>query len=113
MLWSLIKIVLFIAIIAALTLAASYLTETTGGVRVAIANTEFNLGPLQAVIAVLALIVAIWLFLKLLSLGIAVLRFLNGDETAISRYFDRNRERRGFEALSDGMMALAFFSDSL
>ncbi|MGB5559578.1 MAG: heme biosynthesis HemY N-terminal domain-containing protein [Paracoccaceae bacterium] len=107
MLWSLIKIVLFIVVIAGLTLGAGYLAETTGGVRIVIANTEFNLGPLQAVIAAIALVVAIWVLLKLLSLGVAILKFLNGDETAISRYFDRNRERRGFEALSDGMMALA------
>jgi HemY protein len=38
---------------------------------------------------------------------VAVLRFLNGDETAISRWFDRNRERKGYEALADGLMALA------
>lgn len=107
MLWSLIKIVLFITVIAALTLGAAYLTESSGGIRIAIANMEFNLGPLQAVIAAVALVVAIWLLLKLLSLCLAVLRFLNGDETAISRYFDRNRERKGFEALSDGLMALA------
>ena len=30
-----------------------------------------------------------------------------GDETAISRYFARNRERRGIDALSDGLVALA------
>jgi HemY protein len=35
------------------------------------------------------------------------LRFLNGDETAISRYFNRRAERKGFEALAEGMMALA------
>ena len=35
------------------------------------------------------------------------MRFLLGDETAISRYFARGRERRGFDALSDGMVALA------
>jgi len=34
-------------------------------------------------------------------------RFLNGDETAIGRYFDRNRERKGYAALAEGMMALA------
>ncbi len=107
MLWSLIKIVLFLGSVAALTLGAVYLTESTGGVRISIANTEFNLGPLQAVIAAMALVVAIWLLLKVFSLVVAILKFLNGDETAISRYFDRNRERRGFEALSDGMMALA------
>ena len=35
------------------------------------------------------------------------LKFINGDETAISRYFDRNRERKGYQALSEGLMALA------
>ena len=107
MLWSLIKIVLFILIVAALTLGVVQLTEVSGGIRISIANTEFNLDPLQAVIAAIALVVAIWVLLKALSLLVAVLKFINGDETAISRYFDRNRERRGFEALSDGMMALA------
>lgn len=107
MLWSLIKIVLFILIVAALTLGVVQLTEVSGGIRISIANTEFNLDPLQAVIAAIALVVAIWMLLKVLSLLVAVLKFINGDETAISRYFDRNRERRGFEALSDGMMALA------
>ena len=36
-----------------------------------------------------------------------MIRFLLGDETAISRYFARSRERKGFDALSDGMVALA------
>ncbi len=107
MLWSLIKIVLFVVIIAALTLGAGYLLETDGGLRVSVANTEFNLGPLQAVIAMIALVVLVWLFLKLLSLLVAIIHFLNGDETAISRYFDRNRERKGFQALSDAVLALA------
>jgi HemY protein len=107
MLWSLIKIVLFVAIVAALTLGAGYLLETEGGVQITVAGVEYTLGPLQSVIACIVLVVAVWIFLKLLSLLVAVLRFLNGDETAISRYFDRNRERKGFQALSEGMMALA------
>ena len=32
---------------------------------------------------------------------------LHGDETALSRYFDRNRERKGFQALTEGLLALA------
>lgn len=107
MLWSLIKFVLFIGIIVALTMGAGYLMDTGGGVRVAIGTIEFNLGPLQAAIAALVLIATIWIALKLASLGVAILRFLNGDETAISRWFNRNRERKGFEALADGLMALA------
>ncbi len=107
MFWSLVKIVLFIAAIAALALGAGYLAETGGGVRIAFGGVEFNLGPLQAVIVALVLIFAIWLMFKLLGLVGAVVRFLSGDETALSRYFDRSRERRGFEALAEGLTALA------
>ena len=107
MFWSLVKIVLFIAAIAALALGAGYLSETGGGVRIAFGGMEFNLGPLQAVIVALVLIFAIWLMFKLLGLVGAVVRFLSGDETALSRYFDRSRERRGFEALAEGLTALA------
>ena len=107
MLWSLFKIVLFVTAIALLTIGAGMLMETEGGVQIAFGNTELNLGPLQTILALLALVFAVWLGIKLIGLLMAVYRFLNGDETAISRYFDRKRERKGFEALAEGMMALA------
>ena len=107
MLWSLIKILLFVVLVGALTLGAEYLLEYEGGVQITVAGTEYTLSPIQSVIAGLVLIVAVWVLLTLLSFLQAVWRFLNGDETAISRYFDRNRERKGFQALSEGMMALA------
>jgi HemY protein len=107
MLWSLIKILIFVAIIALLTVGAGMLLETKGGIQITAAGTEYTLGPFQSVIAGLILTVCVWVFLKLMSLLVATLKFLNGDETAISRYFDRNRERKGFQALSNGLMALA------
>ena len=107
MLWSLFKIVLFVVIVAALTLGAGFLMESSGGIQITAGGTEFTLGPLQSVLAALVAIFLVWIFLKLFSLLIATLKFINGDETAISRYFDRNRERKGFQALSEGLMALA------
>jgi HemY protein len=107
MLWSLIKFLLFIGIVAALSLGAIYLIDTGAGVRIAVANWEFTLGPVQAVIAAVLLLLLVWLVIRIAGFLVAVLRFLNGDETAISRWFDRNRERKGFEALADGLMALA------
>ncbi|MDF1857024.1 heme biosynthesis HemY N-terminal domain-containing protein [Pseudooceanicola sp.] len=107
MLWSLVKIILFVLIVAVATLGASYLLEMDGGVRIAFGGTELNLTPLKAVIAMVMMILAVWLFLKLFGLLIAVLKFINGDETSLSRYFDRNRERKGFQALREGMIALA------
>lgn len=107
MIWSLLKVLLFLVIVATLTLGAGILLDTGGGIRIAAADYEFTLGPLQALITFLVMVVLVWLLMKLVGLIVAVFRFLNGDETAISRYFDRNRERKGFQALSEGLMALA------
>lgn len=107
MIWSLIKILLFVAAIAAMTFGAGMLMDIGGGIRIALLGQEFSLGPLQTIIALLVLMLALWIVMKLVGLLVATLRFLNGDETAISRYFDRNRERKGYQALSDGLMALA------
>jgi HemY protein len=107
MLWSLAKALIFFAVVAALTWGAALLSETDGGIRIAMMGWEVTLGPLQAAIAALVLVAAVWLVMKIVGLLLAVLRFLTGDETAISRYFDRNRERRGYAALSEAMLALA------
>lgn len=107
MLWSLLKILLFVAVVALVTLGAGLLLELGGTLRLAVAGWEFSLGPVQTAIVVLVAVLALWILLKVLGLLVATFRFLNGDETAISRYFDRNREARGYQALSDGLIALA------
>ena len=107
MIWSLLKVVLFVAVVAGLTFGASILVDTGGGIRIAAAGYEFTLGPLQAVITLLVLMLVIWIVMKIIGFLVATLRFLNGDETAISRYFDRDRQRKGYQALSDGFLALA------
>ncbi len=107
MIWSLIRILLFITAVVALAFGADVLLNTGGGIQISAAGYEFLLGPLQAVIGAVILLSLLWLVLKATGLLVAVLRFLNGDETAISRFFDRNRERKGYAALSEGLMALA------
>jgi len=107
MLWSLVKIVVFVGLVAAVAFGAVLIMETDSRVTLTAAGAEFTLGPLQSVIAAVALLVLVWLILKVAGLVVAITRFLNGDETALSRYFDRNRERKGYRALADGMLALA------
>lgn len=107
MLWSLSKIIIFVVAIAGLAIGAGFLMESDGKLTIEAGGAEFTLGLLETAIALVVLVVLLWLLLKLASLTVAVLKFLNGDETAISRYFDRNRERRGYQALTEGMMALA------
>ncbi len=107
MVWSFIKIAVFVAVVAALALGAGYLAQTGSGLRITVANMEFTFGPVQMVIGAAIALLVLWLALKLLGLIAATIRFINGDETAISRYFDRNRERKGYQALADGMVSLA------
>ncbi|SMP06691.1 heme biosynthesis protein HemY [Shimia sagamensis] len=107
MLWSLIKIIAFVAIVAGLTFGSIYLLESDGGVMVTVAGVEYSLGPFHTALALIALVAAVWLVIKALGLLVATLKFLNGDETAISRYFDRNREKKGYQALADSVTALA------
>ena len=107
MLWSLIKIVVFVVLVALATVGIGLLRDTGQPLQITYGGTEYNLGPLQTVIVALLALALLWLLAKAVGLLFAVLRFLNGDETAISRYFDRNRTARGYQALSDGMVALA------
>lgn len=107
MLWSLIKILVFVAAVTALTYGAIELMELEGGAVVTFAGQEVSLTPLQIVIGLALLVAAVWIGIKLVQFLIALVAFLNGDETAISRYFTRNKERRGLDALSEGMVALA------
>ncbi|MEX0370972.1 MAG: heme biosynthesis protein HemY [Tateyamaria sp.] len=107
MIWSLVKIIVFVVAVAALALGAGWLLESEGGLRIVAAGREYTLGPLLSVIALIALIIAVWIGLKLLGLLVAVWHFINGDDTAISRYFERRKYAKGYDALAEGMMALA------
>ncbi len=107
MLWSVIKILIFLAVVAALAFGAAWILETPGEIRIDFGAREFFVSPIGFVIAVVALVVGALILLKVIGFLAAVVSFLLGDETAISRYFSRSRERRGFEALTDGMVALA------
>ena len=107
MLLSLLKILLFFAVILSIAVGLNTLSATSDGVRVVLNGTEYTLGPIQAVVALAALMVAAWVFFKILGMVWAFLRFIMGDETAINRYFARSRREKGIEALSQGLLAVA------
>ncbi|MFC3057457.1 heme biosynthesis protein HemY [Paenirhodobacter populi] len=107
MIWSFVKIAVFLAIVGLLALIGARLADSTDGFRLIFAGTEYTFGPLQAVIAAIIVFLVIWLIIRVAGLLVAFLRFVNGDNTAIGRYFDQNRERKGYEALAEGMLAVA------
>ncbi|MEO0943727.1 MAG: heme biosynthesis HemY N-terminal domain-containing protein [Pseudomonadota bacterium] len=107
MAWTLLKVVIFIGIVVGGVYGVEQLMQADGGIRITVGGTEFTLGPLLSVAGLLLLMVASWLLFKIVGLCVAFVRFILGDSTAINRFFDRRRERKGFDALSEGMMALA------
>ena len=111
MLFSLAKILLFFLIVMLVAIGIAYLLDSKdillGNVQTTISGTEYTLTPIQVLLFLIALSFTVWLILKILSFLMSVVKFITGDDTAISRYFNRNRERKGFQALSDGMLALA------
>lgn len=107
MLWTLIKILLFVAVVIGLAFGFGQLMDSTQTVELRIFDLEFVLSPLMALGVLAALLVALWVVLKAVALVFAILRFMNGDETAIRRFFSRNREKRGLDALLLSMVAQA------
>lgn len=107
MIWSLAKILAFIVIVVALTFGAAFLLQMGGQLNIAFQSWEITLGPVQALVALILFAALVVIVLRLIGLLVAVIRFLTGDETALSRHFVRNRERKGFNALAEGMLAIA------
>lgn len=107
MLLSALKILIFFAVVLAVTLGAVHLSEHGHALRLVYGGVEYSLGPVQALIGLVLLLVLGWVAVKLVGLVLAFVRFLLGDETAINRYFARSRERKGYQALSEGMLAVA------
>jgi HemY protein len=107
MFWTVLKVMVFLAAVAGLAWALEALMQAEGGLRLAVMDTEFTLGPVQTALAALVLLAGLWLLMKAAGLLVATVRFLNGDPTAVSRYFETRRKRRGLEALTEGFLALA------
>ncbi|HUF57582.1 MAG TPA: heme biosynthesis HemY N-terminal domain-containing protein [Thermohalobaculum sp.] len=107
MLGSFLRILLFLVLVALGIALVAYLVETPGEITINFANQEYYFTPLAFVVALFLGFVALWLLFKILGFLVAVFRFIIGDETAVSRYFDRSRHRRGLDAYSAGLTALA------
>ena len=107
MLLYLIKIFGFFIIVAAIAIGVGELFQSSGFIRLSMFDFEFTMSPLIVLLVFTVIFFVFWILLKLFGLINAIFSFVSGDETAVSRFFYKNRERKGFEALADGMVALA------
>jgi len=105
--WSFIKIAIFFCLALAVASGVNYILARDGNININFDGKSYDFSPLIAILGIVGLFLATWLLFALAGLLLAVFRMLMGDETALSRYFDRNKERKGFDALTDSMIALA------
>ena len=71
MIWSLLRILLFVGFAALVAYVAGILLETDGNLRMIALGYEVTLGPLQAAIFAIVVVVAVWIMLRLSGLLIA------------------------------------------
>jgi HemY protein len=107
MLISAVRVLLFLLLVTAGIWGIFHLIEDRGGIAIQLAGQEYFFSPIHFAVLLLIGFLALWLAIGIAGFILAVLRFIDGDETAISRYFNRSRERRGLEAMARGMTALA------
>ena len=54
MIWSFVKVAIFLCLVVVLTLVAAHLADSAEALRIVVFGTEYTLGPLTAAIAALA-----------------------------------------------------------
>ena len=108
MLMMLIRTALWGLAVIAATVALVWLKDAEGGVMIDLNDRVYGpFRPLEFVALVVLIALLLWGLVKLFGFLVALVRFFSGDETALSRYWSRSRERRGFDALAEGMTSLA------
>ena len=110
MIRAIINITIFMGILSIFLFAVTQFLGTEDEFQIILSDTEITLSPTAIVALGIISVILIWLFFKICNFIVATYHFLNGDETSISRYFDRNREKKGFQALADGMIACLLYT---
>ena len=108
MVWLILRVLLFALLLAAVAVGGAFLVDSPGEVAIRWRGVDYPpLTHLEFIAVIAAVMLIVYLLWKLFRLAVTTVRFMMGDETALSRQRNRARERRGLDALSSGMIALA------
>ena len=105
MLGSLLRGGMFLALLGLCAYGAIYISGLSGGITLNLNNSELNISIFMAICVALLFFLSLLLFFAFINLCVAVIRFLSGDETAITRYFNRSRLAKGNRALSSALIS--------
>ena len=105
MLGSLLKGIILLTLSGLCAYSVIYLSGLSGYITLNINNSELNISIVMGVCVIFLLFLLLFFGLKFLNLVVAVIRFLSGDETAITRYLNKSRQLNGNKALSSALIS--------
>ena len=105
MLGSLLKGTIILTLSGFCAYSVIYFSGVSGDITLNINNSQLTISIITGVCVVLFLFLIVFLGVTFLSLGIAIIRFLSGDETAITRYLNKSRQLKGNKALSSALIS--------
>ena len=112
MLGTLLKGIILLTLSGFCAYSVIYLSELSGDITLNINNNQLTISIIMGVCVILLLFFILFVGFVFLNLGVAIMRFLSGDETAITRYLNRSRETKGSKALSSALISF-FEGDSV
>ena len=107
MLSPIIKVLVIAAVVLAGGWALDTLVSEPGTLTLDYNDRIYQLTLFEAALLIVVGILAVLVAIAVLRFVYSLVRFIMGDETAFSRFFAQSRERRGLDALSKGLLAVA------
>ncbi len=102
---SIFKGLFFLIVSGFCAFGAIFLAGMSGSVQLNLNGKELSISIFAAVIVLIGIVFFILIVFAFFNVTIAVIRFLSGDETALSRYFIKSRQIKGNQALSNALIA--------
>ena len=105
MLGSLLKGTILLILSGFFAYSITYISGLSGDITLNINNSQLTISIIMGVWVILLLFSILFLGFIFLNLCIGTIRFLSGDETALTRYFNKSRQAKGNKALSSALIS--------
>ena len=105
MLGSLLKGIILLTLSGFCAYSVIYLSGLSGNITLNINDSQLTISIIMGVCVILLSFLIFFVGFVFLNLVVAIIRFLSGDETAITRYLSRSRQAKGSKALSSALIS--------
>ena len=102
---SLLKGIFFLSVSGFFAFGLIYIVGMPGSLRLTLSGTELSISIFLAVCLLVLILLLFLVSIFILNLILASIKFISGDETAISRYFFKSRQRKGNKALLNALIS--------